>query len=406
MQSRAIHIHFGPSKLALGLILPTVFEMEIPSHVIARPGRNGRPAYGVSLAPNRPLRFYPLASLKGPQSLEEAFPDILAALREGRPMLITSTLRDGVVHRHQFMRELLSARDSEAETIFLACENSPHEIYGKLREEFGPAGVQFPATVVNRICPKFLEPDLGRRVVRGHELGEWLIERPRPGLITDLLEGAALVSLHDDLEALEKRKRWIVNGGQLYLAILAHHARKKSLVNAAATPGLRDLVNHFHSEAIRVLQAAHPELSENLDYCIDHCRAFCQVADDVPRIVAMQRGDLTPFFKTIQRRISEPAVLSTDIADGQVPEVFSRLVAAVDALLERRKAYDWNDSEDPERPATLDQKTDERAVEAYEAMLRGWVEAREIEERAERLAIILRSHHSDREPPNRRLRPA
>lgn len=401
MSSRAVHIHLGPSKLALGLILPIIFELGIPSHLIGRAGQDARPAYGVSLEPDRPLEWYPLASFRGPVRLAEADPEILRALKEGRPMLVTATLRDGIVGRYPFVRELLQARSGDDETIFIACENSPHENYAKLREEFEPLGVQFPATVVNRICPKFLEPDQGRRVVRGHELGEWMIERPRPGALSYLLGEAELVSYHDrdELETLEKRKRWVVNGGQLYLAILAHDAGLESLVEAANTPGLRDLVNHFHSETIRALRSVHPELDDNLDYCVKHCVAFCEVADEVPRMVAMERADLTRFFTTVRRRIGEPAALAAGLAEGQTPEVFVQVLNAIDSLVGRA---DWLDEK--ERP-TLSAENDERAVEAYRLMLAGWISEDEIEERCKRLVLVLRSQRSQIEPPSRRVRP-
>lgn len=405
MNSRAIHIHLGPSKLALGLILPVVFEIGIPSHVIARAGKDSRPAYGVSLAPDHPLQYYPLASFKGPVRISECHPDILRALTDGRPALITATLRGGIAGRYPFVRELLEARRGAAETIFLACENSPDPLYASLREEFEPAGIQFPATVVNRICPKFLDPDLGRRVVRGHELGEWLIERPRPGALAAALESAELVSYHDTIDGLEKRKRWVVNGGQLYLAILAHEAMEQSLVEAANTPGLRDLVNHFHSETIRVLRSAHPELPENLKYCVDHCIAFCEVADDVPRMVAMQRADLMPFFKTLRRRIGEPAALGSKMSGGQTPEVFLQLFGAVDSLLEREAAYDWGDPADPGGTCVINAEVDKRAIDEYAAMLDGCLPPDEIELRRRRLEIILRSHRSQNEPQNHRLKP-
>jgi mannitol-1-phosphate/altronate dehydrogenase len=402
MNRRPIHIHFGASKLALGLLLPIAWELGMASHVIGRPGVKEEKQYCVSFAPSRPKQYYPLGSFEGPENLADANAEILAALRDGRPMLVTATLRNAIVERQGLIRELLGSRRASEETIFLACENSPHPLYSELRREFEPAGVQFPATVVNRICPKFLDRDDGRRVVRAHELGEWLIERPRPGKLAMLLESSALVSMHDDLTGLEKRKRWVVNGGQLYLAILAHEAGEESLVEAANTPGIRDFVNHFHSETIRVLRAEHPDLQDNLAYAVDHCRAFCEVADDVPRMVSLQRADLVPFFETFKRRIGEPAALAA-AADGEPPEVFVIARAAVDALLEREEAYDWGDPVDAEQPALLSAETDERAVQAYGAMLDGWVDAEEIAERCDRLEALFRSHRSFQQPISARL---
>ena len=239
MNRGPIHIHLGPGKLALGLILPIADELDLPSHLIGRPGSGSTAAYGVSFAPNRPLRFYGLASFSGPERLEEAAPEILKAIEDVRPMLITTTLRAGIKERYGFVRELLSSRNSEAETVFIACENSPHPLYARLRDEFEPAGVQFSATVVNRICPKFLEPDEGRRVVRAHERGEWLIARSSmAGVIASQLARSDFVSFHspEEIVALEKRKRWIVNGGQLYLAILAHDAGEDGLVGQPIRP--------------------------------------------------------------------------------------------------------------------------------------------------------------------------
>lgn len=406
MRQRVVHIHFGPSKLALGLVLPIAVELGLSTHLIGRPGIGARPAFGVSLVPSLPISFFPLASFTGPRTLAEVDPRIAGALQDGDPMLITTTLREGIVECCGLMRELLAARGADDETVFIACENSPHPKYEELREEFEPAGIQFLGTVVNRICPKFLPPSHGRRVVLAHELGEWLIETPpRPGEIAELLEQSGFVTFHAELEALEERKRWLVNGGQLYLAMLAHHAGEESLTRAANTP-LRDPMTHFHAEVNRVLEARHPALTGNLDYALAHGEAFCEVADDVPRMVAMQRADLTPFFQTFNRRIGEPARLAVELNGGHTPEIFMHALATLDSLLEKDRAYDFSDPRDPSRPAVLSAETDARAVEAYSAALKGWVAQRTIEEGKCRLEVILRSHRSRGEPPHRRIEAA
>ncbi len=409
MHERVLHIHLGASKLALGLILPIATEVGLETHLIGRPGPGSRPAYGVALVPSRPISFFPLASFGGPFDLAGVDPRIAEALQDGDPMLITSTLRGAISQRYEFVSELLEARHAEDDTVFIACENSLHPAYEDLRKKFEPAGVQFLSTVVNRICPRFLPPSHGRRVVLAHEVGEWLIEEPeRPAAFQALLERSDLVRFHKkaELEALEERKRWVVNGGQLYLAMLAHDAGEKSLTKAARSP-LRDPMTHFHAEANRVLALRHPDLSDDLPYALMHGKAFCEIADNVPRMVAMQRADLTPFFRNFERRIGEPARLAAGQNEGKVPPIFLRALEILDSLLGKRRAYDFSDPHDPEKPATLDRNTDARAVEAYRNALRGWVPADEIKARVRRLDLILSSHRRGQEPPSgRRIGPA
>lgn len=400
------HIHFGPSKLALGLILPILFEVGMPTHLIGRPGKEETPAFGVSLEPHWPLQFYPLASFNGPRSLEELDPEIHVTLDCDGPLLITSTLREAILERHALIREILAARGPEAETVFIACENSPHPRYDDLRKEFEPKGVQFPSTVVNRICPRFLDNDNGRRIVRAHELGEWMIEAPsRPGVVASLLDKSDLVSFHSrkELVARERRKRWLVNGGQLYVALLAHEGGVEDLMSAALQAEIHAPMVHFHAEANRVLKARHPTLDGNLEYALDHGKAFCELADDVPRIVAMRRAELAPFLRSFERRIAEPARLAAEDEDGPPPEVFELALGTLDNLLEHDPAYDWSDPEDPGRPATLSVESDERAADAYAAMLTGWVPEEEIAGRRERLEIRLRSHRKQDDPVSRRI---
>jgi hypothetical protein len=402
LHHRVVHIHFGPSKLALGLILPIALELGLSTHLIGRAGVSARPAFGVSLAPGGLVSFYPLASFNGPRTVSQMDPRIAGAL-EGGQMLITSTLRDGIVDRHPLVRELLEARGSTGETVFIACENSPHQLYGDLKEEFG-ANVQFLGTVVDRICPKYLPPSHGRRVVLAHRLGEWLIESPsEEGAITSLLAKSDLVSFHPDLRPYEERKRWLVNGSQLYLSLLAHQAGTKSLIRAANT-SLRDPMNYFQAEVNRVLGKRHPALQGNLQYAWDHGKAFCEVTDDVPRMVAMVRADLRPFFRTFDRRIGEPARLAAELENGEVPEVFELARIVLDTLLGEGRAYDFGDPDDPETDATLDEAIDAEAIEAYGVALEGWVPENEIEAGKRRLGVILRSHGSMQEEHGSRVR--
>jgi hypothetical protein len=332
-------------------------------------------------------------------------PKLRAAVMRDGPLLVTCTLRGGIVEREQFIRELLEARSS-GETVFIACENSPHRLYEKLREEFEPKGTIFLGAVVNRICPKFVGPSDSRRIVRAHKLGEWLIQdKGVKSAVVEALARSDLVFLEANLEPFERRKRWQVNGGQLLLALLAHQGGETSLMAAAHTPSTFTQVIHFHSEVNRVLEQ-YPELSENLDFAMRNYVAFCEITDDVDRVVGMQREDLTPFFETFEERIAEPARLARQLNEGRTPEIFGYALGVLDQLLEEPAAYDWSNRSDPRARIMLDAATDRRAVEVYIRMLRDWKSDAEIAAAGERLEKILSGHRSRFASKNNRIGPA
>lgn len=405
MPGQVVHIHVGPSKLGLGLVASTTAQLRMEVHIVGRPGPDSTPRFGVSLVPNLPIAFHDVASFTGPETFKEAGPALREAVMRDGPLLVTCTLRDGIVDRYQFVRELLLAR-GDGETVFIACENSPHEAYGRLRQEFEPGGVRFLDTVVNRICPKFIRISGPRRIVRAHKLGEWLIEeRLDDSAVIECLTGSDFVLLEPELEPFKRRKRWQVNGGQLLLAMLAHQAGESDLLRATRTPGVLSPVDHFHAEVNRVLLARYPQLDGNLEFAMKHVKAFCEITDDVARMIAVQREDLSPFFRTFESRIAEPARLATEMAGGSTPEIFELALAVLDELLAEPRAYDWSSRADPDVPAKLDEATDRNAVKTYEQMLEGWQSSEAMEERVERLEAILSSHRNRGAPFNHRIKP-
>jgi hypothetical protein len=408
MPGRAVHIHLGPSKLGLGLIVPITVDLGMEVHLVGREGAFFEPGFGISFAAEGAVSFYRVDSFEGPESFEELNPDARQALDSPRPVLITSTLRGAIDGRYQFVRELLTARvDCGGETLFIACENMPHELYGRLREEFEPQGITFLSTMVNRICPTFIEGHDPRRIVRAHPLGEWVIKSPpKTTSLVELLRTSTLVDFVPDLEPYEVRKRWLVNGGQLQLAILAHSAKKRSLRAAANRPGLRDPVNHFHAEANRVLESVYPELERNLTYGIEHVIAFCEITDEVKRVLDIRRANLSPFFTNFDSRFGEPARRAAELAGGKTPEIFLDCLLTLERLLEHRRAYNWMDPIEPRRRARLSADVDAKALAAYESMLTGWLPATAIDVRVQRLDLILTAHRDGSRPPTPRVRAA
>jgi hypothetical protein len=381
--------------------------MGMEVHLVGKPGPDSIPRFGVSLVPGVPVAFHDVATFTGPETFKAAKEELREAVGRDGPLLITCTLRDGILDRYQFLREVLLARGG-GETVFIACENSPHEAYERLRDEFEPGGVRFLDTVVNRICPKFIRTSGSRRIVRAHKLGEWMVGAgPGESEVVDRLTASKLVLLEQDLEPFERRKRWQVNGGQLLLGLLAHEGGKNDLMRAAKnTPAILAQVGHFHAEVNRVLRDRYPRLPDNHGFAMRHAEAFCEITDDVARMVAMRREDLSGFFSTFERRIAEPARLATELAGGSTPEIFDFALAILDQLLVDPQAYDWSSKADPDAPATLDETVDDTAVQAQAQMLAGWQTQEEIKERSKRLESILSGHRNRRAPVNHRIKPA
>jgi len=405
-----LHVHIGPSPLALGLLIPCTRAAGFGICVVGRPGDDSPAQYGlVGTGPEDLLSFPKVDAFEGPDTFKD-FSDEMGRRITGRePLLLTCTLREMICSRRKLVEEILHARPAGAETVFLPCENAPHSDYGDLAVLCGQLEVLALRTVVNRMCTEGERDSQNRRMVSAHSLGEWLIERPPvpSPLLEELRKGAGgTVTLVDDFDARKARKLWMVNGAHQALAMMAWNATERALgvIESVDTPlrrsdDLRDAargirvsarLNYLHAAMDEALRHEYPSLSGNLEYGLEHVVAYSEHPDSVKRVLAnFRRQNLEPFISTMGVRLGRPAEICASLGRSVAPycfvmDVFESLVLSLDAFLDVAEIRRGS--------LKIDCEADERALAAYAQLLGGWQSAEEVEGRVERLASALASH--------------
>jgi hypothetical protein len=226
-----LHVHIGPSPLALGLLVPLALAADFDVCVIGRPGSESPREYGCAgTGRGGRLRYHRVSWFEGPNRPSDLPVDLKDRIGSDEPLLLTCTLRKMIADRRYFVEELLRMRPPSAETLLLPCENAPDSAYEQIATSCQDSGVRALRTVVNRMCIG-RKPDIdGRRMVFAHHLGEWLIERPSSASeILAALESADEVEVVDDIEARHDRKLWMVNGAHQALALMARKGSQRIL---------------------------------------------------------------------------------------------------------------------------------------------------------------------------------
>jgi hypothetical protein len=357
-----IHVNVGPSALALGLIVPATLSAGFEVCVVGRPGDDGPSEFGIrSTGTVGRLRFEQVRWYAGPDRVTQLPSDLLERIQSIEPALITCSLRGKIEERRAFVEELLRLRPAMAETIVMACENTPAPAYEQIDELcHGLPGTRMPKTVVNRMCIALEADSGGRRMVSAHSLGEWLVERPLCGSskILEALQGCPEFAVVDDILARGERKLWMVNGAHRALALMARRGNDDSRLEpqvsggdlghqqAPASDDLRTAVfdpatnarlGHLHASMNQALQIRHPKLSGNLEYAVEHVVAYAEHNDSVARVLKdFTRLDLRPFLAAFEERIATPARICHENGIAVDPfvhvlDVFLELIANIDA---------------------------------------------------------------------------
>lgn len=402
------HVHIGPSPLALGLLIPCTKAAGFGTCVVGRPGDDSPNSYGyVGTGPEDLLSYPKVDAFEGPSQYSDLSAEVRRKIESDEPLLLTCTLREMIVQRQSLVEELLRARQKDAETIFLPCENAPHSAYAQLIAVCEETGATARCTVVNRMCTEGERDSENRRMVSAHSLGEWLIERPsEPSPMLEQLEIAAEVKMIDDYKARQARKLWMVNGAHQALALMAWEGTERTLEivdegegQARRSDDLRDAargarvlarLSHLHAAMDDALIHEYPHLKGSLDYGLEHVIAYSEHPDSVKRVLgAFRRQDLAPFIKTMEIRLARPAEICASLGRSVAPfayvfDVFENLCLSLDAFLDvAALRID---------PGLIDPEVDKRALQAYARLVKGWTSEDEAEERVRRLARALASH--------------
>lgn len=206
------------------------------------------------------------------------------------------------------------------------------------------------------------------------------------------------------LEPYKVRKLYLVNGGHLALAIRGAYLEMDSLRDTAQEGDFLVEVTALHCSMI--LGMSHGDLEfppEPHEYAKEHVAAYCEVADDVSRIMRpLTRADLTPFLSVVKERLTDAAVLTGDAERVLTRErgaqawldpygmVFDRL----EGVLGRLRSYS---DVDLRSPKTFLEKPDrdEESLDAYEGCLAWISEGAERDRRLRRLAQALSDQRAE-----------
>jgi hypothetical protein len=391
------HIHIGPGCLGLGLIVLAGVEADLAVHVIAR---------AESDLPESPIFKALVKAESGEESvdlpvvtfsksdtfegLEDPVRDLIATVPE---LLVTiAATTDGLEERHGFLIKLAEARaqsGSAETTLFIPCENDPGKNYPSLKQKLAALDVECLDTLVNRLCPK-VNNDNGWVEVIADEQAEWVIQAEPDHQHTLVSLGElSYVDFVPDVRPYETRKRWLVNGAHLALAIIAHAKRTVSIDEAASEPGRAQWLEKLHEVLIESLDSRYPGLDENQRYASRHVAAWTRHEHDVVRIMRrLRRANPVPFLDDLERKLVEPIVLLEDPwSSPQVRQVFNRL----HMVLQRVRSYvDFKDL--PSILPTLDRSVDVRTATRYKELLVPVMGEKAAGDRAEKLGVSLESH--------------
>lgn len=388
------HVQIGPSALAHGLLIPCTLALGFKVAIVGRVGEDGPAEYVHGNTRTGAREARPVDLIEGPERLSDASAAFKSMVEASEPLLVTCSLRDAIVDRRDLVIELLEARPEGAETVFAACENSPHEVYKEIEEVCEARGIVSLRTVVNRMCREEEERDeANRRVVLAHPLGELVFEQPPRSLaLLEALSQLEEVEVVQEFDARKDRKIWMVNGVHLALALMARAAPQGEpagfdLTQAAMRPEVLVQLAQLHGPMDEALRRRHPTLVGNLDYGRDHVLAYMEHPDYVARVLSgFKRQDLAPFIGTMEERIGAPARVCFQAncsreAFEPVLDIFEDLVKDPDVFVDA--------AEIREDPTLVSGAADQRAIEAYERFLTGWMSVAAVEERVARLASAL-----------------
>jgi hypothetical protein len=410
-----LHVQIGPSPLALGLLVPCTLNAGFDVILLGRPGGSGCRRYIHESTSTGQEVEHCVAAFEGPDRLADLSSEARARIESEEPMLLTCTLRGAIAGRRPLVEELLDARPHGAETVFVPCENSPSPIYGELEKRCGSNGAVSLRSMINRMCAKGPPDSKGRRTVRAHPKGEWLLERPpRPVSLLEVLSSVEEVDVVEDLAAREDRKLWMVNGTHLALALtvrctperdfgIEEDARpdgtswedegsEDDMRSAARRPEVIARLSHLHGPMDDALRHEHPGLEGNLDYGLEHVLAYMEHPDSAARVLSgFRRQDLAPFIETMEERLGRPAAICH--AMGRSVEAFEHVLDVLEDVVADPDAF-VDAAEIRENPDLVTQAADARAIEAYQRFIHPWMSPAEAEQRADRFTTALRDSNA------------
>lgn len=390
----ARHVHIGPGRLGVGLILDVANRTGFETHVVGRPGSEASVGcFSLELTGAKPEKIR-YATYSEATRLADLKEDTRVAIAADEHLLITTSVGGGMAACATLLTEIAELRGSlGAETVFIACENDPGPGYEALCERLEALGVRCRATMVNRLCPERRLKD-GRMLVRADPYAEWLIGECEEATV-GLLLAAPEVGLVAEVEPFATRKRWVCNGVHVALGVFARGVGQPS-IKAVANDDLRRLqVDELQDDMIGALDPRFSHLrGDDAAYARVQLVPMCRTEDQTDRILKrLTRAKLAPFFEDAERKIGEPARRRVELdKDRRLPESFEEFFLELHNLVLNLEHYeDANEVKD--REVALSREEDAAATAAYDRLLKGIVDDEERIRRCEQLARRLSRHH-------------
>lgn len=255
----------------------------------------------------------------------------IAVVADRKTILLTTALKDGVEPSIPLLAKAVAARVETAAQdplYIIACENTLDST--KLSEAIRsslPSGIDrsklertviFVPCMVDRLCnePR-LNPETRRVQVKVEKFAQWILESLSrdPSPLEQALKKPRTRDYIDfvtNLAPFVRRKRWLVNGPHLLIALNASADRYERLDMYLQTmPSADQLLAALLEEAMESFLAADRYFEpDKLREFNEHTRArFRDYPDLVGRILSRFTGpeQLHEFFKDFHRKVTEPA---------------------------------------------------------------------------------------------------
>ncbi len=390
-------LHIGPGKLGLGLIVDLAIRASLATHLVGRPSSPAKVRnYRLELTGEQP-KSLDVDSYSPATSLADLCNEATTELSNAPSILLTTAVGMGLAECADLICEIASQRQvgERLSTVFIACENDLGPEYGELERRLHALGVDCRRTMVNRLCTHCdLDDEETTLVVRADPHAEWLIEGDPDHDVLTSLETLAEVRFVTDVEPFAVRKRWLVNGGHLALGLFGLRDKVTNVAVVAREKGRQQELREIHASMVQALPPEWEEtLGDSIDYAEREIVPICRTADDVPRILSrLQRGDMLPFFASVERRLAEPArqfVRRHDYLAHPLESVFELLH---DALLDLESYGDAVKVKNGEVALSFD--ADDRAIRAYRTLLQGVLSAQAALTKVGRLERQLARHRA------------
>lgn len=218
---------------------------------------------------------------------KEKFEEIINVIAHPETTILTTS-----VGYHQlsdivpYIEEGLKARKNGSPLLsIIACENG-HRSSSHLKNninEMSIAGkeVEFLDCVVDQICDRFgkKESNQNKIVIQAENYREWIIEERNP-IIRDYLNHSAIKFIkyqegqNSPLELYEVRKRWLVNGLHMALAIIGTNSMSPEAFIADVIISQDERIKHLIKDITHELADAFKYRDENNVFTLFEIESF------------------------------------------------------------------------------------------------------------------------------------